>query len=213
MKTRWIPVFIASGTAGFVGASCSHAAGTTITAMPPDPETRCALSAAPTALRDPASYHRLDPAKGYRLARRGSSGVACPVPRTAWELADCRDDIHFAPCYGAAGAATYLKTIMDAAELRAQGMDPAALKAAIEGHQREGTRRVPEKAGLSCGVAPVMRTFGPPDLKVHTMAMPHRMFYVPFVTHADIGAVPALADPATLRFRSSYGRAVPNRAA
>ena len=28
-------------------------------------------------------------------------------------------------------------------------------------------------------VAPVMRTVGPPDMQVHTMPMPHLMFYAP----------------------------------
>jgi hypothetical protein len=40
-------------------------------------------------------------------------------------------------------------------------------------------------------VAPIMRTVGPPDLKVRTMAMPHVMFYAPHVTNEDIGAVRA----------------------
>lgn len=48
--------------------------------------------------------------------------------------------------------------------------------------------------------APVFRTVGPPDLKVHTMAMPHLMFYAPFVTNEDIGAAPDLADPSTLLY-------------
>ena len=37
-------------------------------------------------------------------------------------------------------------------------------------------------------VGPVMRTLGPPDLKVHTMPMPHLMFYAPHVTNEDLGA-------------------------
>jgi hypothetical protein len=47
-------------------------------------------------------------------------------------------------------------------------------------------------------VAPIMRTVGPPDLKVRTMAMPHVMFYAPHVTNEDIGAVPDLGDHASL---------------
>lgn len=43
-----------------------------------------------------------------------------------------------------------------------------------------------------------MRTIGPPDLAVRTMAMPHLMFYAPGVTNADIGATPDLSDHATL---------------
>jgi hypothetical protein len=43
-----------------------------------------------------------------------------------------------------------------------------------------------------------MRTVGPPDMKVHTMPMPHVMFYAPHITNEDLGAVPDLNDPASL---------------
>lgn len=101
---------------------------TTIERMPADLETRFALSALPPALRDKATVYLLDPGKGYHLSRQGTSGVACLVERTAWELADFRDDIYIPLCYDAVGARTYLKVIMDAAALRAQGLGPAALK-------------------------------------------------------------------------------------
>jgi hypothetical protein len=81
---------------------------------------------------------------------------------------------------------------MDAAALRAQGMSPAALKAEMEKRFRDKTYTAPEKAGVSYMIAPIMRTIGPPDLKVRTMAMPHLMFYAPHITNEDIGAVPDL---------------------
>jgi hypothetical protein len=49
-------------------------------------------------------------------------------------------------------------------------------------------------------VAPVMRTVGPPDMRMRTMAMPHLMFYAPGLANADIGAMPDLADPSSLRW-------------
>jgi hypothetical protein len=49
-------------------------------------------------------------------------------------------------------------------------------------------------------VGPIMRTIGPPDLAVRTMAMPHLMFYAPNLTNEDIGAVPNLADHASLLY-------------
>ena len=45
-----------------------------------------------------------------------------------------------------------------------------------------------------------MRTVGPPDMQVHTMPMPHLMFYAPHLTNADIGAVPDLNDHASLLY-------------
>jgi len=169
-----------------------------LTPMPEALEIRFALSAIPLALREKATVYVLDAAKGYRIAREGSSGIACLVERTQWELAEFRDDLYVPLCYDAAGM-PYLRAIMDTAALRAQGVDAGALKARIEPRFRDGTY-VPRKAGLSYMVAPVMRTLGPPDMRMHTMAMPHLMFYAPGLGNADIGARPDLADPASLRW-------------
>lgn len=185
---------VGSGTT----VSPSRAGETGIEPMPADLEARFALSALPPGLRAEASVYLLDPDEGYRLAQPGSSGIACLVQRTAWELADFRNDIYIPLCYDAAGTKTYLKVIMDAAALRADGLGPDALKAEIEQRYAEGTYGVPQRAGLSYMVGPVFRTVGPPDMKVHTMAMPHLMFYAPHVTNEDIGAAPDLGEPASL---------------
>ncbi len=163
---------------------------TTIEQMPAKLETQFALSALPPAMRDQATVQLLDPKKGYQLSRQGTSGVTCLVERTAWEQADFRNDIYVPLCYDAAGTKTFLRVIMDAASLRAQGMSPTALKAEIENRYKNKTYEVPEKTGLSYMIAPVMRTWGLPDMKVHTMSMPHLMFYAPNMTNEDIGAVP-----------------------
>jgi hypothetical protein len=192
--------FIPLAAFGLVAASTASPSNTSdaIDLMPPKLETQFALSAVPAGLRDKATVYLLDPTKGYHLSRQGTSGVTCIVQRTAWELTDFRNDIYIPLCYDAVGTKTYLKIIMDAAALRAQGMNPAALKAEVEKRFRDETYQVPEKAGVSYMVAPVMRTVGPPDMQVHTMAMPHLMFYAPYITNADIGAVPDLSVPASL---------------
>ncbi|GAB3437314.1 hypothetical protein NX773_22730 [Massilia solisilvae] len=178
----------------------ARAAETSIDRMPPQLETRFALSALPPALRDRATVYLLEPGKGYRLSRQGTSGVACLVERTAWELADFRNDIYIPLCYDAAGTRTYLQVIMDTAVLRAQGMSPAQAHEEIAGRYRDKTYKAPEKTGVSYMLAPVMRTVGPPDMKVHTMAMPHLMYYAPGVTNNDLGAVPDLGQPDSLRY-------------
>jgi hypothetical protein len=193
MKIKIFLTIVASLFGAGIAASPNRASETTIEQMPAKLETQFALSALPAAMRDKATVYLLDPAKGYQLSRQGTSGVACLVERTAWELADFRNDIYIPLCYDAAGTKTYLKVIMDAADLRIQGMNPAALKAEIENRYNSKTYKVPEKAGLSYMVAPVMRTVGPPDMKVHTMPMPHLMFYAPNITNEDIGAAPNLS--------------------
>jgi hypothetical protein len=206
MPVGWILTLVAATAVGLAeaaspqadGAATTPRVGTTIDRMPAALETRFALSAAPPGLRARATVYLLDPRTGYQLARRGTSGVTCVVERTAWELADFRDDIYIPLCYDAAGVTTYLKVIMDAAALRARGMGPAALKAEVERRYRDKRYRAPTTAGVSYMVAPVFRTIGPPDLAVRTMAMPHVMFYAPHTTNEDLGAAPDLRDHATL---------------
>ena len=200
MRMRWVPALIALSLAGMASAASRPANETTIEPMPARLETQFALSAAPPALRDRASVYLLDPNKGYALSKQGTSGVTCIVQRTEWEMADYRNDIYWPVCFDAAGTKTYLKAAMDAAALRAQGMSPTALRAEMQKRFREKTYKAPEKAGVSYMVGPLMRTAGPPDMKVHTMAMPHLMFYAPGVTNEDLGAVPDLKDPASLMY-------------
>jgi len=169
--------------------SAADATATTIEQMPAQLETEFALSALPAAMREHASVYLLDPTKGYRLAKEGTSGLTCLVERTAWERADFRNDIYTPLCYDAAGTKTFLKVIMDVATLRIQGLSPTALKTEIEKRYRNRTYRVPEHTGVSYMVAPVMRTWMLPDWQVHTMPLPHLMFYAPNVTDAQIGAV------------------------
>src|SRR6267142_3295720 len=183
-----------------ISASPGRATEMTIEQMPAKLETQFALSALPPALRDQATVYLLDPHKGYQLFRQGTSGVTCLVERTVWEMADFRNDIYIPLCYDAVGTKAHLRVIMDTATLRAQGMDPLALKAEIENRYKNKTYKAPEKAGLSYMVAPVMRALGPPDMKLHTMAMPHVMFYAPNITNEDIGATPNLSVHSSLLY-------------
>lgn len=200
MNTRWIPALVAISLVGVAEATPGQATNTTIERMPAQLETQFALSAAPPRLRERATVYLLDPNKGYYLSRQGTSGVTCIVQRTDWEMVDFRNDIYWSVCYDAVGTKTYLKSIMDAAALRAQGMSPAALKAEMQKRFQDKTYKIPEKFGLSYMVGPLMRTAGPPDMKIHTMAMPHLMFYAPYLTDADIGAAPDLGDYSSLLY-------------
>jgi hypothetical protein len=176
----------------------ARAAEIALDTMPPKLEAQFALSALPPMLRERASVYLLDPSKGYQRYREGTSGLTCIVERTAWELADFRDDIYIPLCYDAVGTKTYLQVIMDAAALRAQGMGPAALKAEIDKRWKDKTYKVPQKAGMSYMVAPLQRTVSPPDMKVHTVSLPHLMPWAPGITNEDIGATPSLGDHASL---------------
>ncbi len=188
MKIRLVLAIITIGLIG-IPAPLSRAADTTVDRMPAEIETQFALSALPAAMREHATLYLLDPQSGYQLSRYGTSGVTCLVERTAWEQADFRND--YVPlCYDAVGTKTFLKVIMDVATLRIKGMGPVALKAEIETRYKDKTYNIPEKAGVSYMIAPIMRTWMLPDWNVHTMPIPHLMFYAPNVTNEDIGALP-----------------------
>jgi hypothetical protein len=197
-----IRLILSSAAMALVGlaASSGHAAETMIEAMPAALETRFALSAVPPALRDQATVYLLDPKKGYRISKQGTSGIVCLVARTQWQDAEFRDDMFVPLCYDDAGAKTHFKVDRDTAALRAQGTSPAALKAEVEKRYRDKTYTAPVRPGLSYMIAPVFRAPGPPDMKMHTMAMPHLMFYAPGMTNEDIGAHPDLANHASLQW-------------
>lgn len=200
MKVIWIIATAASCLAGIASAESMKQENPSLESMPPELETRFALSAAPPRLREAATVYLLNPKTGYYLARKGTSGVTCIVQRTDWDMPQLQDDVYWSVCYDAAGTTTYLKTIMDAAALRTKGMNAAEIKREIEKRYRDKTYTPPQKIGVSYMVGPVMRAVGPPDMKVHTMAMPHLMFYAPFTTNEDIGASPDFNDPSTLAY-------------
>ena len=200
MKKKLLLAIATISLIGVGRSAFSQGTQTTIEQMPPKLETQFALSALPRAMRDNGTVYLLDSVKGYQLSQQGTSGLTCLVQRTVWEMADFRNDIYIPLCYDAEGTKTYLKVIMDAATLRIQGMSPVALKAEIENRCRNKTYEPPAKAGLSYMVAPVFRTIGLPDLKVHTNPMPHLMFYAPNITNQDIGAVPNLSVPSSLLY-------------
>ncbi|MBS0516047.1 MAG: hypothetical protein JSS16_11305 [Proteobacteria bacterium] len=178
----------------------ARAAGSALEPMPAPLETHFALSALPPPLRDDAAVYLLDTKMGYRLSKPGASGITCLVERTQWQDADFRDDVFVPLCYDEAGAKTHFKVDMDVAAMRAQGRSAAAVKATVEKRYRDKTYTAPAKPGLSYMIMPVFRAPGPPDMRVHTMSMPHLMFYAPGLSNEDIGARPNLADHASLQW-------------
>ena len=185
---------------GFLFVFCS--AGAQIAVAQPQPpdkmpeslEVKFALSALPQALREKASVYVLDPAKGYVLNRAGANGQTCFVGRTEWKFADYRNDVYDPVCYDAVGAKNHMRVWFDVAGLRAQGIDPVAMKKEIEARFRAGIYKAPGSPGMSYMTAPLMRSCMSLDPKdkdsVMTMSMPHVMYYAPNLTAADIGGMP-----------------------
>ena len=161
--------------------------------MPESLESRYALSALPPHLRDGATIHLLDPAKGYAVNRKGTNGFNCIVVRSDWQFPTrpFRDDIFWPVCFDAEGSKTLLQDYITAAELRARGMDAKQVHQEIT--KKFGTAAYPNPArvGVAYMIAPIIRTVDDTNVpEPKTMNMPHYMFYAPNVKNSDIGGRP-----------------------
>jgi hypothetical protein len=158
--------------------------------MPESLEARFALSALPPHLQDGATIYLLDPAKGYVVNRKGTNGFSCIVMRTewAWPQLPFRDDIFVPICYDEEGSKKMLPVWMDAAMLRAQGLEPKQVYEETMKKFDDGTYQKPARSGISYMTSPVMRTYPAANATdVMTMTLPHYMFYAPDLKDADIG--------------------------
>jgi hypothetical protein len=87
--------------------------------MPPDLETKFALSSLPSHVRDNATVYLLDPEKGFYIARQGSNGYSCFVLRTDWQLGEFPQDFAAAISYDAEGTKAIFPVYADVEAMRA----------------------------------------------------------------------------------------------
>jgi len=177
-------------------------------AMPQELETRWELSALPPHLRAGATAYTLDPVKGYRVARQGTNGVSCIVVRSDWQWGTVpfRDDVYWPVCYDREGSQTHLRQYLDAAELRAKGMNSAQVHDEIMKKFDSGVYRQPAHAGIAYMTAPLMRGYpgGKNSSVPETNHLPHYMVYAPNVTDADIGGKPYSLYPFMLKMSPGH---------
>src|SRR5581483_8979474 len=159
--------------------------------MPESLETRYALSAIPSRMRDNATVYLLDPDKGYVMSRNGTNGFSCIVVRSDWQFPTqkFRDDIFWPVCFDAEGSKTLLQDYLTTAELRAKGMDSKQVYDFLTKKFKTSDYTNPRRTGVAYMIEPIMRTFGSSDVPL-TMNMPHYMFYAPNVKNSDIGGNP-----------------------
>ena len=182
--------------------STSAAAGrapevtTKLEPLPRDLEIQLALSALPQRLRDSATVYVLNPAKGFEVARKGTSSFHAFVARTgddtfrgSWPLTKYRDDILYPIAFDDAGSKAQMRVFFDAAEMQAKGTPPGELKKLIRQRFKSGFYKAPGRAGVSYMLSPVLRTYFDPDASdsVGTVNYPHVMYYAPEVSNQDIG--------------------------
>ncbi|HWB93958.1 MAG TPA: hypothetical protein VG605_19020 [Puia sp.] len=202
-----LAAMLIAGCCYLLSAHAQKVTGWQLDKMPVDLETELALSALPAHLRAAATVYLLDPARGYYVAHHGSNGFVCFIDRTDWEWGEFRKD-DFAPmAYDAEGARTIFPVYRDVAAMRATGRFTAQqIKDTVIGRIRRGIYKAPAREGLSYMLAPIMRVYTgkPGDNTIMTMSMPHYMFYAPYITASDIGAVqdaregPVLINPGSV---------------
>lgn len=175
-----------------------------LTPLPADLEFALALSALPPHLRAAATVYRLDPDSGFAVARPGTNGLHAFVARQddtlyrgTWTLTEYRNDFLVPIAFDAAGAEALMPVFFDIAALRAQGLAPAALQRTIRDRFADGTYSPVSRAGVSYMLAPIQRTYRDSTIgdELHTVSLPHYMFYAPGVTDADIGGRPGSPFP------------------
>lgn len=159
--------------------------------MAPNLETDFALSALPPQLRSAATVYLLDPDKGYYISRQGTNGFVCFVARTEWEWQEFRQDLATPISYDAEGAKTILPVYLDVAAMRASGKcTPIQIRDTVIARIRRGYYKAPSRPGISYMESPMMRVYtsnDPNNDHVASVSMPHYMYYVPYLSYADLG--------------------------
>ena len=135
-----------------------------------DLEIELALSALPPHLRDNATVYVLNPDKGFEVARKGTNGFHALVARTGddtfrgtWPLGEYRDDILYPISFDEAGTKAQMRVFFDATEMQAKGTPPEELKKIIQERYKTRYYKAPERAGVSCMLSPILRTYVNPD--------------------------------------------------
>lgn len=159
--------------------------------MPPELESDFALSALPPQLRSAATIYLLDPVKGYHISRQGTNGFVCFVARTEWEWPEFRQDLATPISYDAEGAKTIMPVYLDVAAMRASGKcTPVQIKDSVIARIKRGYYKAPSRPGISYMESPMMRVYtsnDPDNDHVASVSMPHYMYYVPYLSYADLG--------------------------
>lgn len=183
ISLRMLRAPLCIGAACLLLATASEVRAQTLpTLMPRAQEMDLALSAAPEHLRANAAVYVLE-RSGYVRAREGSNGFSCVVER--------EDDGTIAPiCFDHEGAETTLRAIMRRAQLRAQGTNAEAAERIIAEEYRAGQLLAPRKPGVAYMLSSRFEQPNRETGAVEQVYPPHVMFYAPYYSNADIGALP-----------------------
>ena len=171
---------LASQTAvsGAVAAQATNPIAYQPTLMERQKEIALALSACPTSVAGKAAVYVLQPS-GYVKAREGQNGftaiVQHLVPTSVEPL-----------CMNAEGTRTHLPQVLKVAELRAQGKTREEIKRFMDDAFANGTFHLPTRTSVDYMLS--TENVVPNEKGVVEPFPPHVMFYVPYLTNAELGA-------------------------
>lgn len=150
--------------------------------LPEEHEITLALSAAPAHIASTAAVYVLRRG-GFVKAREGSNGYSCLVER---------DHPHsIAPiCYDAEASRSILPGALRLAELRERGMRYGEARDSVLALYAAGHLPIPRRPALSYMLSADQVLYASPDGPLVGAWHPHVMIYSPYLTNAQIGAIP-----------------------
>ncbi|HSZ08080.1 MAG TPA: hypothetical protein VK794_06075 [Steroidobacteraceae bacterium] len=163
---------------GSMAAQASDPVGNQPPLMDRQKEITLALSACPKSVAGEAAVYVLQPS-GYVKAREGQNGftaiVQHLVPTSVEPL-----------CMNAEGTRTHLPQVLKVAELRAQGKNFEEIKRFMDDAFAKGIFQLPSRTSIDYMLS--TENVVPNDKGVVQPFPPHVMFYVPYLTNAELGA-------------------------
>lgn len=148
--------------------------------LPREAEIRAALAAGPPHFAATAGVYVLTE-QGYELARPSRNGFHCLVERSHPGA--------FEPeCFDGEGSRTLMQQILLRASLRAQGMSRAEVDREVAVAWADGRLRAPSRPGINYMLSPDNRVPIDDEGSQIIPFRPHLMFYVPYLTNADLGS-------------------------
>jgi hypothetical protein len=154
--------------------------GAAVVDLPPEVEVEMALSAAPEDLRAGAGVWRLA-GRGYLQMRPSANGFTCLVSRDASQ--------GLAPvCYDREGSDTLLAADLVRGRLIREGRTDVEAQAEIDRLYADGSLIAPRRGGVAYMLSSQFSQHDPASGRRVCVYPPHLMFYVPYMSNADIGA-------------------------
>lgn len=163
---------------GAIAAESTDPAANQPPLMDRSKEITLALSACPTSVTGKAAVYILQPS-GYLKVREGQNGFTAIVqhllPTSVEPL-----------CMNAEGTRTHLPQVLKMAELRAQGKNSEEIKRFMDDAFAKGIFQLPSRTSIDYMLS--TENVVPNDHGIVQPFPPHVMFYVPYLTNAELGA-------------------------